>query len=324
MILAGDIGGTNTRLALYDLAGGGARFERALPNREFPRFEGALARFLDEAERPVVSAAALAVAGPVLGGRVRMTNIGWTLDERLLSRELGGCHVRLLNDLEAAAYGVLHLPSSDLRILAEGTAVHRGNVAVIGAGTGLGEALLTWCGDTPLVIASEGGHADFAPRDATEMALVEWLGRTHAHVSWEHVLSGPGIVSTYEFLRDTGRADEPVVLRERVAAAVEPAMVITRSALAREFPITVGTLEMFVRAYGAEAGNLALKGVTLGGVYVAGGIAPSVLQDAWRDVFLRAFVDKGRYGDFMRRIPVRVVMGEKASLMGASAVARAS
>jgi len=252
-----------------------------------------------------------------------MTNIGWTLEEAPLSRELGGGPVRLLNDLEAAAYGVLHLPRDEFRVLAEGAGIRRGNLGVIGAGTGLGEALLTWCADVPLVIASEGGHADFAPHDATEFALVEWLGRSHTHVSWEHVLSGPGILWLYEFLRDTGRGDEPPELRARIQAALEPAMVITRSALAAEFPICVRALEIFVRAYGAEAGNLALKGMTLAGVYVTGGIAPDVLTGAWAERFMHAFVDKGRYAELMRRIPVRVVLCEKASLVGACAVARA-
>ena len=321
-ILAGDIGGSNTRLALYG-PDGPALFERTLANREFPHFDAALTAFLIAAGRPTPSAAALAVAGPVLDGQVRMTNIGWTLAEDVLSRALGGCPVRLLNDLEAAAYGVLHLPPDELRVLAEGTPAQRGNVAVIGAGTGLGEALLTWYGDRPLAIASEGGHADFAPRDATELAYVEWLARSHQHVSWEHVLSGPGIVWVYEFLRDTGRADEPAALRARIVSAVEPAVVITKSALADEHPICVRTLELFVRAYGAEAGNLALTGMTLGGVYVTGGIAPDVLSGRWAERFMHAFVDKGRYAELLRRIPVRVVLCEKASLVGACAVARA-
>jgi glucokinase len=321
MILAGDIGGTNTRLALYDGGEGAARFECTLPNRELPDFGTALARALEQAGRPTVSAAAFAVAGPVLGGHVEMTNLAWTLDETVIAGQLGGARVRLLNDLEAAAYGVLRLPSDDLRELAAGTAVRRGNVAVIGAGTGLGEALLAWSGDTPVGIASEGGHADFAPRDETEIALLAWLGRTRDHVSWEHVVSGPGIVWLYEFLRDSGRATEPPALRAALDAATDHAAVITRAGLAGEHPICVRVLEVFVRAYGAEAGNLALKGVARGGVYVTGGIAPSVLDGRWRDVFLHAFIDKGRYADFMRRIPVRVVVGENATLLGAHVVA---
>jgi glucokinase len=320
MILAGDIGGTNTRLALYE-AEAAIRLDRTLPNREFPHFDAVLSRFLAEGGHPSLTAAALAVAGPVMEGRVRMTNLGWVLEEAALSAALGGAPVRLLNDLEAAAYGVLRLAPDELRVLADGRPLARGNVAVIGAGTGLGEALLTWFGDSPVAIASEGGHADFAPRDATEVALLEWLGRTREHVSWEHVVSGPGLVWLYEFLRDTGRGEEPAGLQARIAAAVEPAVVIASAGIAGEFPICVRALEVFARAYGAEAGNLALKGLALGGVYVAGGIAPSVLDGPWRDVFMRSFVDKGRYAELMRRIPVRVVLGERASLVGAATVA---
>jgi glucokinase len=322
-ILAGDIGGTNTRLAIHD-AGGAVRTARTLPNRDFAHLHSALAHFLGAADPPRIEAAAFAVAGPVLDGRVRMTNIGWSLDAAALSGALGGCPVRLLNDLEAAAYGVLHLPPDELRVLGAGEpAPPRGNVGVIGAGTGLGEALLTWCGAAPHAIASEGGHADFAPRDATEFALVEWLGRTDPHVSWEDVVSGPGIVSVYRFLRDSGRGNEPADLRARLDAAVEPAQVITRHALAGDVPICVRTLETFVRAYGAEAGNLALTGMTLGGVFVTGGIAPGVLTGRFGELFMRAFVDKGRYTALMQRIPVRVVLCERASLVGAHAVARA-
>jgi glucokinase len=323
MILAGDIGGTNTRLALCG-TDGAAVVEGAFANRDFPTFDAALARFLDDAKRPAVSAAAFAVAGPIFDGRVAMTNIGWTLDERPLSEALGGARVRLLNDLEAAAYGIVGLPDHELRTLAPGTSVRRGNVAIIGAGTGLGEALLTWDGDTPVAIATEGGHADFAPSNETEFALLEWLRRTHAHVSWEHVVSGPALVWVYQFFRDTGRAEEPPALRASLQAAIEPAVVITRSALADEFPICVRTLELFVRAYGAEAANLALKSNAFGGVYLTGGIAPDVLTGRWADAFMRAFTAKGRYEDFMRRIPVRLVLCEKAPLLGARAVATAA
>ncbi len=322
MILAGDIGGTSTRLALHDEARDALVVERIVANRDHPDFEAALEAFLAATGRPRVAAAALAIAGPVLDGRVRMTNLGWTIDERAVSPVLGGAPVRLLNDLEAAAHGVLRLPADDFRVLADVPAARRGNVAVIGAGTGLGEALLTWHGDTPVALASEGGHADFAPRGETELALLDWLGRTREHVSWEHVLSGPGIVWTYEFLRDSGRGDEPAELRGRIAATVEPAIVIAKAAVAGEFPLCGRTLGVFVRCYGAEAGNLALKGLALGGVYVAGGIAPSVLDGRWAEEFMRAFVAKGRYASMMRGIPVRVILGANASLAGAAAVAR--
>jgi glucokinase len=321
MILAGDIGGTNTRLALYEPRRTTAHAEWNVTNRDFPDFDAALVHGLEHAGRPPIRGAAFAVAGPVLDGAVTMTNLDWRLDEGHLSTTLGGARVRILNDLEAAAHGVLALPPDQLRTLADPPVSGRRNVAVIAAGTGLGEAFLVWDGDTPVAVPSEGGHADFAPRDGTEIALLAWLGRTRSHVSWEHVCSGPGLVWTYEFLRDTDRAAEPAELRARIAAAVQPAVVITRAALAGEFPICVRTLEIFVRAYGAEAGNLALKGLALGGVYVAGGIAPDVLDGPWRDRFMQAFVEKGRYAELMKRIPVRVVLSENASLVGARMVA---
>ena len=321
-ILAGDIGGTHTRLLLADARDAPPSLEREFLNRDFPDFGAALARFLVEAGGPRVTSAAFAVAGPVAGGTVRMTNLGWTFDERVLSGALGGARVRLLNDLEAAAYGVLVLPPESFRALASPAASALGNVVVIAAGTGLGEALVGWHGDVPVALASEGGHADFAPQDATEVALRDWLGRTRTHVSWEHVVSGPAIRWTYEFLRDTGRADEPPALRARLAESPDASVAIARAAVAGEFPICVRTLETFVRAYGGEAGNLALKGLALGGVYVAGGIAPDVLDGRWADLFMERFVAKGRYERFMRGIPVRIVLSGEASLAGATAFAR--
>jgi len=256
-----------------------------------------------------------------------MTNLGWSLDEETLRDALGGIPVRLLNDLEAAAHGVLGLPSGDLRILtpgapAPGAPARRGNLAVVAAGTGLGEAMLTWHDDVPVVIASEGGHADFAPRDETETALAAWLSRHDPHVSCEDVISGPAILRIHQFLRETGRADEPAALRARLNAAPEPSTVLTRAGIDAEFPICVRALEIFAGAYGAEAGNLALKGFALGGVYVAGGIAPELLEGRFAARFMDAFVAKGRYADFMRRIPVRVVVCGRASLVGATAVGR--
>jgi glucokinase len=321
VILAGDIGGTHARLALYDDAGRTLAFERTYENAEHTDPEAVLTRFREDAGRTGVRAAALAIAGPVLGGRVRMTNLAWTFDEAALSAFLGGTPVRLLNDLEAAAYGVLVLAPGDFRELAAGAEARRGNAVVIAAGTGLGEALVGWHGDVPVALASEGGHADFAPEGETELALLAWLRRTHPHVSWEHVVSGPGVVAVYEFLRDSGRAEEPAALRARLAAASDRGAVITAAAIAGEHPICEQALGIFVRCYGAEAGNLALKGLATGGVYVAGGIAPHVLQGPWADRFVAALVAKGRYEELLRRVPVRVVLSGGASLVGSASVA---
>jgi len=319
MILAGDIGGTHTRLALF-ASGAAPTAERVFANRDFGDFAAALGRFLDDAGRPRVAAAAIAAAGPVLAGRIRMTNLAWTLDEVELGRALGA-PVRVLNDLEAAAYGVAALTPADLRTLAPGNPGARGNVAVIAAGTGLGKAILTYAGDVSIAIASEGGHVDFAARDETEVALLQWLSRSYGHASAERVVSGPGIMNVFSFLRDTGRAEVPAPLAERLSAAVEPSTVVTAAALAGEFPICVRTLEIFSGAYGAEAGNLALTVLALGGVYVAGGIAPSVLQGRFADRFVAAFTAKGRYEELLRGIPVHVVLSEMASRVGARAIA---
>jgi len=320
VILAGDIGGTRTRLVLGD-AGGPLGDERIFSNVDFEGPEGVIRRFLDDAGNPRVLAAAFGAAGPVLEGRIKMTNLDWQLDAAALSEALGGAKVRLLNDLEAAAYGVIELPDAELRTIAMGTALPRGNVAVIAAGTGLGETLVGWHEDTPVALASEGGHADFAPRDELDVALYEWLARSSGHVSWEAVVSGPGIVRVYEFLRDSGREEEPPELRRSLAIAKEPSMVVTSAGIAAEHLICVRALEIFSRSYGAEAGNLALKGLTFGGIYVAGGIAARLLEGRWSDLFMEAFVAKGRKTDLLRRIPVRVVTGE-AALAGAAAVAR--
>ena len=321
MILAGDIGGTNTRLVLQANDGRIERGPQVFRNVELKDLADALDRFLAGLPQGAVTAAGLAVAGPVADGVVRVTNFGWTLDETTLRERLGTPHVRLLNDLEAAAHGVLALAPTDWRTLSLGDPLPGATIGLIAAGTGLGEALIAFHDGRPVVIASEGGHADFAPRDPTDVALLEWLLQSHAHVSWERVVSGAGIRTIYTFLRDTGRADEPAALRARLAAADHPAAVITAAAVAGAPAICVETVELFVRAYGAEAGNLALKGLTRGAMFVAGGIAPHLLDGRLRDRFMEAFVAKGRYEALLRAIPVRVVSGE-AGLAGAAAVAR--
>lgn len=320
MLLAGDIGGTHTRLALF-APDGAPGPERTFLNRDLTDLASGAHALLEAAGSPRVIAAALAIAGPVLDGRVQMTNLDWVLDERELGETLGGARVRLLNDLEAAAYGVLGLPPEELRALEPGRPSDHGNLGVIAAGTGLGTALLAWNGDVPVAIASEGGHVDFAPRDALESALHAWLAARYGHVSIERVVSGPGLVHDLEFLHESGRGEMPAALRDRLATATDPGAEISRAALAGEFPICVRALEVFVDAYGAAAGNLALVGLTTGGLYVAGGIAPHVLVGRWGDRFLEAFRAKGRYRDLLARVPVSVVVSERAALAGARAVA---
>ena len=322
MILAGDVGGTKTALALFELRDGALVLEReaTLPSREFPAFEDAVARFLDGGTRPAVEAACLGVAGPVVNGRSVTTNLPWQLDEATLAASLPARRVRLLNDLEATGYGVLTLPPTALEPLQRGAA-RRGNMVLIAAGTGLGEALLIWDGQRHLVVASEGGHVDFAPRTDLETELLRFLRKELGRVSYERVLSGPGLYNVYRFLRDTGGLPEPSWLHDRIATG-DPSAVVSEVGLAGGHPLCVQALDLFVSVYGAEAGNLALKALAVGGVFVGGGIAPKIRAKLADGTFVTAFCDKGRFAELMASIPVSLVLEPRAALLGAAHVAR--
>lgn len=319
MILAGDIGGTKTVLGLFEEAGGTlqAAREETFPSRSHGALEEILDRFLGSGSRPAIRAACFGVAGPVVDGRSRTTNLPWELDEVALARRVGAPRAKLLNDLEAAAYGMLFLAPGDLRTLHPGAGQRRGNIAVIAAGTGLGEAMLHWDGDRYHPIASEGGHADFAPRTDLEVELLGYLRREFGHVSYERLLSGPGLFNIYRFLRDSGYAEEPAWLREELASG-DPSATITRLALADRHLLCTGSLDLFAAIYGAEAGNLALRCLAVGGVYVGGGIAPKILPKLQNGTFVRAFTEKGRLADLMRTIAVKVALNSGAPLIGAA------
>jgi glucokinase len=317
MILVGDIGGTKTVLALVRPTGSGRDTvrETVFASREHGRFDDLLSMFLkDETERP--AAICLGVAGPVLEGRCRTTNLPWMLDERDLGRALGVQAVKLLNDVEAAAFGVLGLRDDEVVTLNPGRR-SVGNVAVIAAGTGLGEATLAWDGRRHVPVPSEGGHTDFAPRTDREIELLRFLRAEFGRVSYERVISGPGQYNIYRFLRDTGRIDEPDWLRDELAAG-DPSAVISRVGLAKRHPICVEAVDLFASVYGAEAGNLALKSFAVGGVFVAGGIAPKMIDKLRDGVFMTAFSDKGRYRSFMESIPVKVSLNPRTPLLGAA------
>jgi glucokinase len=317
VILAGDVGGTKATLALFD-AGRSVR-EATLASRDFDSLEAAVAAFLGPAPHPPIAAVAIGIAGPVVDGRATATNLAWSVDERTLGAALGVARARLVNDLEATAHGIFELPDEALVTLQAGGR-RRGNVAVIAAGTGLGEALVVDGGGRRIVVASEGGHADFAPRSELEDGLLRFLRREFGHVSWERVVSGPGLVNVYRFLREAGVARESPT----VAAALrqeDPAAVITRHALAHSDPLCANATELFVAVYGAEAGNLALKGLAVGGVVVAGGIAPRILPLLRKGTFVAAFRDKGRLARLMDTISVRVALDPRAALLGAARVA---
>lgn len=321
MLLAGDVGGTKAAVALFEEGAPGLRLmrEAVLPSAEFKSLEAVVRRFLGDGPPPTIAAACFGVAGPVVDGRCVTTNLPWELDERSLSEAIPAQRVRLLNDLEAAAYGVLALPTQELVPLQAGQP-RKGNMVLIAAGTGLGEAILVWDGARHRVVASEGGHADFAPRNDLEIDLLRFLRKEFGHVSYERVLSGPGLFNIYRFLRESGHAPEPQWLTERMERE-DPSAVVSEVGLARGHPLCETALDLFVSIYGSEAGNLTLKALAVGGVFVGGGIAPKISARLADGGFLAAFSDKGRYRDLLRSVPVHLVLNPRAPLLGAARVA---
>jgi glucokinase len=321
MLLCGDIGGTKTTIALFarDAPRDPVRLT-TYPSQEWAALDDIVAAFLG-GQGPPIEAACFGVAGPVRGKTVRITNLPWVIDADRLSTRVGGAPVRLINDLEALAWGVTCLPPDRTAVLNRGRAAPGGAMAVIAAGTGLGEAGLVWADDAYLPFASEGGHADFAPRSEREIALLRYLATRWDHVSWERVVSGPGVIHLFEYLRDVEHLAVPDALA-RTLAEDDLAPAITKAALAGTAPIAVETLGLFVSLYGAEAGNLALKLKATGGVWVGGGIAPKILPVLEDGRFRDAFLAKGRFRDFMADVPVRVVLDQQTPLYGAACAAR--
>ena len=322
MVLAGDVGGTKAHLALYDFINGKLEYSRdaRYPAKEYSGLEEIVREFLGAVK---VTAACFGVPGPVRDGRLRLTNLPWTLDSRELSVSLGINHVFLINDLEANGYGVAELASDQIYVLSEGDASQIGNRALLAAGTGLGEGLLIWNGHSHIPYPCEGGHTDYAPRNEDEIDLLRFLKQKYnGRISFERVLSGMGLTNIYEFLREVRGMAEPVWLAERMAAE-DPNAVITELALAAKSEICEKTLDMFVSAYGAEAGNLALKLLSVGGVYIGGGIAPRILEKLKDGTFMKAFTDKGRLSQLLINMPVRIILESRAALLGAAAYAEA-
>ncbi|HMK72928.1 MAG TPA: glucokinase [Myxococcaceae bacterium] len=321
MILAGDIGGTHARIGLFEVRGGAPALvaERIYPSREFSGLDAVLKKEIEE-HHPAISSAAFGIAGPVHDGRVRTPNLPWEVDARSLTAVLGLAHVTLLNDLEALAYGIHLLGPSDVAVLnpgKEGT----GNRAVVAAGTGLGVAGLIWDGQIHRPFATEGGHADFAPRNALESELMLHLAKRFGRVSNERVVCGAGLVNVYEFLRDTGRGDEPAWLRERLAKD-DRAKVISEAGLDRSSELCSRALDMFASVYGTVTGDVALYFLATGGMYLGGGIAPKVLARLKEpDLFRASFVDKGRLRSLVEQIPVSVVLDDRVGLKGAARAA---
>lgn len=321
MILAGDVGGTKVHLALYEFVDGNLQHSR--DERYAAKEYGGLAEIVKEflsADR--VTSACFGVPGPVRDGRLRLTNLPWTLDSRELATGLNIQHVFLINDLEANGYGIAELTASQIYTLREGDPSQIGNRALIAAGTGLGEGLLAWNGRIHVPYPSEGGHVDYAPRNEDEIALLRYLQQKYnGRISFERVVSGMGMTGIYEFLRDVKGVQEPVWLAEKIASVPDPNSVITEMGLAAKSELCEKTLDMFVSAYGAEAGNLALKVLSVGGLYVGGGIAPRILEKLTDGTFLKAFTDKGRLSQLLINMPVRIILESRAALMGAAAYA---
>lgn len=322
MILSGDIGGTNTRLALFEIEGELLKpvAVETFPSREFQSLNPIVRSFIYK-YKPDVDYACLGVAGPVKSGRSETSNLSWVVDALQLSTDLGIKNVELINDLEASAYGIALLDPKDIFVLNDGVPTPGSNAALISAGTGLGEAGLHWEGDHYQPFPSEGGHTDFAPRSELEVELLLYLLKQYGHVSFERVLSGPGLYNIYKFLRDTGRGKEPYWLTEQIHQQDDPSPVISRVALEGSCKLCVKALDLFVSIYGSEAGNLALKLMATGGVYVGGGIAPKIIQKLGDSTFMKAFVSKGRMQSLLELIPVRLILNDSTALLGAARLA---
>ncbi len=320
MILAGDIGGTKTILGLYALSPAGLYCIRqtSYASAAYDTLEEIVAGYLRQQAKPI-AAACFGIAGPVAEGRGEVTNLPWTVEEARLSA-LTACPVSLLNDLEVAALGMLSLaPEEFAHLNPEAQPGGIGNMAVIAAGTGLGEAVLYWDRERYHVIATEGGHSDFAPNDAAEDGLLVYLRNAfRGHVSYERILSGAGLVNIYRYLRDSDYAPEGLAVRELLCSVDDPARVISQHGLERQDKLCQEALSLFARIYGAEAGNLALKCLARGGVLVGGGIAPKILPALEDGAFMLGFRNKGRFSGLLSGLPVKVALNPHTALLGAA------
>ena len=339
IILAGDIGGTKTLLRVAEKNADGFRvlYEQRFAGADYASFSDVLRAFLEATkinlgELPILSAACFGIAGPVHDRRSQLTNLGWSFDSDRLAEELKIDQVSLINDFVAVGYGVLGLQPHDLYTLQDGRLVERSPIGVIGAGTGLGEAYLGWNGDRYEVYPTEGGHADFAPRNALEIELLQYLLKRHDRVSVERVASGTGIVAIYQFLRDrqvsppeSSEIAEKVRLWESGDLTSGAASAIADAALANcgvnsetnMDHLATQTMQMFVEAYAAEVGNLALKLIPNGGLYIAGGIAPKILPLLQDGMFLKILKNKGRVSSVLEDIPIHIVLNPEVGLIGA-------
>ena len=323
IILAGDIGGTKTHLAIFSSGKGlnTPMAEAVFPSGDYAGLESIVREFLSRCGNGInVDLASFGVAGPVIEGRAKITNLPWMLDQSALAEALGFSSVHLQNDLAACACAVPWLKTGDLLTLNDGVPTPEGVIAIVAPGTGLGEAYLTWDGSGYRAQPSEGGHTDFAPANSLEEGLLHHLRKRFDHVSYEHVCSGMGLQNIYHYLKDSGYAEEPDWFTDILMAADDPVPVIIKTALNVDNSCTLcqATLNLFVSVLGAEAGNTALKMMASGGVYLGGGIPPRIVPELQKGLFMDAFRSKGRMSGLLETIPVHVIMNPRAALLGAA------
>ncbi len=320
VILSGDIGGTKTRLGLYVLTSNQQKtiVEEVYQSKNYSEFECLISNFMGKYPNYRIDAACFGLAGPVIEGVCKTTNLPWTIEVYKLQELLDCEYVSLINDMQAQATGVLALNSKDLITLTSTSTLPKtGNKGIIAAGTGLGESLLYWDGCTFKAVASEGGAVEFAPRNKLQIELLDYLLQRFNHVSYEKLLSGQGILNIYSFLKDTGYDNEPYWLKDLLEASDNPPATISDIALARKNSLCEKTIDIFVSIYGSEAGNVALRFMTLGGVYIGGGIAYKIAKKFTSGGFVSSFCDKGTFSGLMESIPIYIISDPNVGLWGA-------
>ena len=318
LVLAGDIGGTKTNVGLFfkDKDRPVLKVMETFSSSDAPDLEHIIRKFLHK-HPAVVSRACFGVAGPVIDGQSKTTNLPWNISQDRIKTQFHFQHVSIVNDLTATAMAVPILDANEFFPLNQAASAKRRHLGLVAPGTGLGIAMLMYHKDRYVPIASEGGHSDFAPNSALETELWQYLHRRYGHVSIERVVSGSGLVNIYKWLKDSDRIDTSEVLSQKLKE-MDPAMAVTDAALSNKDPGCVEALNLFVSIFGAVAGNFALFGLTTGGIFLGGGISPKILPKLKEDVFMKAFVNKGRFKGFLEKIPVKVILNDKAALIGAA------